>query len=609
MTVAERARSGAPPNDGPAAEDAAVARRYAQILDSAAEAFIEMGADGRIRAWNAQAETMFGWTREQAVGELVSELIVPASCREAHNSGVARVIATGKARVRGRTMELPGLHRDGHEFPLELTHWWIDEGGTFSFYAFARDITARKQAEATLEYDAHHDSLTGLANRSHLIARLGQALDATADGGAPPTVFFVDLDGFKPVNDGFGHDVGDQVLVTIGERLHRSTRPGDTVGRLAGDEFVLVAACGDDEVSNLARRLREVLDEPIRVGEDLLHLSASVGYATARPDSSAESLLAEADAAMYQAKRAGRGQQAEFDVALRRRVAGRLRLESDLARAVDDGTLELYYQPVLRVADQSVAGVEALLRWNHPARGLLPPGEFVDLAEESGLIVPIGAWVLQAACAQAKQWEQMFGAKDWSLQLAVNVSGRQLAQADLADRVSETIAAAQLSRTQMELCLEITESLLMQDPDSSAATLAELRALGVRVAIDDFGTGYSSLSYLAQFPVDTVKIDRSFIGRLPGHATDEAIVEAVVHLGDRLGLAVVAEGVETAEQLAALRRMRCGLAQGYLFARPQPAAAVTRWLADRQADSALPRPRADVPEVRRVQTAGAVAVG
>jgi diguanylate cyclase (GGDEF)-like protein/PAS domain S-box-containing protein len=557
--------------------------RLRQILDTAGDAFIAMDDEGRITAWNQKAEGIFGWTRAEVVGCSVADVLIPPAYRQAHLAGLRRFVATGEARVLGQCLELTALHRNGHEFPVELTLWALPTENGWSFYTFGRDISERKRAEETLRHQALHDPLTGLPNRTLLVDRLAQAL-ARADRAPDhrgPALLFVDLDRFKAVNDSLGHDAGDQLLVAVARRLQAGVRPTDTVARLAGDEFVVLCDAVTDASGAVAaaERLRAALAEPIRLDADLVHVTASVGIALADGSTNTpEALLQAADVAMYRAKQDGRSRFEIFDDGMRTQTLNRLRTESRLAQAIEHGELRLYYQPIISTEDGRVVGLEALVRWHHPEQGLLLPADFIAVAEETGLIVPIGTWVLEEACRQAQRWETDLEIET-PLEIAVNLSGRQLAQSDFADLAAAIVAEAEIDPNRVQFCLEITESLLMRDPEATAVTLQALKTSGMRLAIDDFGTGYSSLAYLKWFPVDTVKVDRSFTAGVDSNAADRAIVGAVIDLAHALGITVVAEGVETRGQLTQLRSLGCDQAQGFLFARPHPADWITARLA------------------------------
>jgi diguanylate cyclase (GGDEF)-like protein/PAS domain S-box-containing protein len=432
--------------------------------------------------------------------------------------------------------------------------------------------------EDQLSHQAHHDPLTELPNRVLFHELLEHALARSRRANTAVAVLFLDLDRFKVVNDSLGHDAGDALLAVLARRLEGVLRPGDVVSRFGGDEFTVLCedidpyAAGRQSV-DVAERIIDAICEPFVLDGDEQFLSASVGIALAFHGSERpEDLLRDADAAMYRAKERGRGCCEIFDEAMRARAQDRHEIENTLHRAVSREELRVFYQPVISLYDGQCIGVEALVRWQHPDRGLLAPREFIPLAEETGLVVPMGQWILKAAAAQAAEWRRV-QREPARFRLSVNLSGRQLQDPDLAATVADLLDAVGLDP--QALCVEITESVLMEDADVGVGALKALKAIGVRVSVDDFGTGYSSLGYLRRFPVDEVKIDRSFVARLGTDPADAAIVAAVVSLGHALGISVVGEGVETEAQLDELRDLGCDAAQGFLFAPPQPAADLT----------------------------------
>jgi diguanylate cyclase (GGDEF)-like protein/PAS domain S-box-containing protein len=429
------------------------------------------------------------------------------------------------------------------------------------------DVTARKHAEEQLRHGALHDTLTGLPNRALFMDRLGQAL-ARLRGrkGSDFSVLFIDLDRFKVVNDSLGHTAGDDLLMEIARRLARCVRPEDTVARLGGDEFTVLLTDVPDraEAARVAARVQRDLSAPQQLFGQEIVVTPSIGIAHGKAEyASAEEILRDADLAMYRAKSRGRAGHAEFDPAMHKSAVALLRLESDLRRAVDRHELTLHYQPVVSLETGAIAGFEALVHWQHPTRGLLRPLEFVPLAEETGLVVPIGEWVLGEACRQTRAWQIKY---QQPLSVGVNLSARQFLNVDVVDTVARALAESQLPpRT---LRLELTESMLMDNAPRAALVLAELRALGVSLDLDDFGTGYSSLSYLHNFRLDTLKIDRSFVARGTEAGGNWEIVNAIVSLAKGLRLTLIAEGVENDAQLEELRRLGCEYGQGYLFGRP-----------------------------------------
>jgi diguanylate cyclase (GGDEF)-like protein/PAS domain S-box-containing protein len=495
-----------------------------------------------------------------------------------------------------RAMELRGLVRnddttferaDGSVFPVAFTASPIIDGqdAVGAVIAF-RDIAERKVFEEQLAKHAFHDSLTSLPNRRLFLDHLDHAIRRSSRSGEMHAVLFADVDRFKLINDSLGHHAGDQLLVAIAERVQGALRPGDLLARFGGDEFtILVENISDaSDAVAVARRILTALAEPIVLDAHETVSTLSIGIALTSPDKSRDDILHDADVAMYQAKAKGRtGHYEIFDAdAMGSRSPERLDLETALRRAVEAGQLETYYQPLVSVASGACIGAEALVRWNHPTRGLLSPGEFIGLAEETELILPIGRFVLEQACWRARSWRDQFGVP---LSMSINLSPRQFLQPRLVEEVAEILAMTGVDPGQ--ICLEITESLAMSDVDWVTNVLLDLKGLGVQVAIDDFGTGYSSLGYLKRFPVDVVKIDRSFVDGMESSAVDAAIVAAVIGLADAVGMTTVAEGVETAAQLEHLRKLGCKTVQGFYLAKPMQASGMEALLWAQTEDSVL----------------------
>ncbi|MCU0270288.1 MAG: EAL domain-containing protein [Acidimicrobiales bacterium] len=484
--------------------------------------------------------------------------------------------------------ELTLRHGDGRETPVLcqiIVH--RDADGAIEFFSgVLHDISERKAFESRLAHQATHDPLTGLPNRTLLLDRLGDAIERAGRRSSRLAVLFCDLDHFKVVNDSLGHAVGDELLRAIARRLHTVVRPGDTIARFGGDEFVVLCEDLRDgrDALPVADRIIAALLEPFRVGDAEVFIGVSIGVALPEHAGSrfeAGDLIRDADAAMYRAKARGRSRWEVFDNAMRASAVDRLDIEQALRRAVDRRELRLLYQPIVDLGTGRIAGLEALLRWEHPDRGLLSPADFMHVAEETGLIVPIGLWVLEQSCRQLSRWTAAVSATASTppVRLSINLSGRQLAHAGLVTDVAGILADTHTAPALVEL--EITESVLMEDVAASAQALGSLRALGVTVAVDDFGTGYSSLSYLRQFPVDRLKVDRSFVNGLGTDPGDSAIVTAIITLAHNLGLRAVAEGVETAAQLTELRRLGCDQGQGFHLARPCSAHDIDGLLATR----------------------------
>lgn len=432
-----------------------------------------------------------------------------------------------------------------------------------------QDITERKRYEQELEFQATHDALTGLANRYLMTDRLSQNLIFADRSERIVAVLLLDLDRFKVVNDSLGHSHGDELLRMVAERLSACVRAGDTVSRFGGDEFVVTLAevAELDDVGLLAKRFQDALLEPFRMAGHELHLSASIGVSLYPKDgSNAETLLRHADVAMYRAKEDGGNAFRFFAPEMNLRIQGVLELEADLRLALERGEFLLHFQPQIEFASGRIVGCEALVRWQHPRRGLVSPGDFIPVAEETGLIVPLGEWVLRAACAQGKDWQSL-GLPP--VRIAVNLSARQFSQADLVERVRLILEQSDLAPGTLEV--ELTESMVMHDPAGAVRTMGQLKELGVRLCLDDFGTGHSSLNYLRRFPVDYLKIDRSFITDAATDSSDAAVASSIVAIAHSLGIKAIAEGVETWEQHDFLAQVRCDEFQGFLFARPLPA--------------------------------------
>lgn len=541
--------------------------RFRKIVETAGDPYICIDAGGYVQEWNRQAEVAFGWSRDEAVGCAVADLIIPEALRPLHRMGLRRFIETGEATIIGRPVELSAVTRDGGELPVEITVWATQLGEAWRFNAFVRDISERARFEAELTRQALHDALTGLPNRTLFLDRLDHALARSTRAGSDVTVLFLDLDGFKTINDSLGHATGDRLLVAVGRRLQKALRPEDTVARLGGDEFaVLLEETDTGGGIVVAERLAATLAAPVPIGSRQVFIQASVGIATRRADEGGEEeLLRNADLAMYLAKRRRKGGYAVYEVEMHQAAIERLELEADLRRALGSKEFFLHYQPIFRLDDLSLVGTEALLRWRRGGDNLVSPQTFVPVAEETGFIIEIGRWVLREACRQVRAWDQD-EAGAMPLSLSVNLSARQIQSPEIVADVNDALDGSGLDPSR--LTLEITESSIMQDSRRAAMALAELRELGVRLAVDDFGTGYSSLSYLRRFPIDVLKIDRSFVSSLSTGPEDAALAHAIVKLGMTLKLGVVAEGIETDDQLDQLRSFGCEYGQGYLLARP-----------------------------------------
>ena len=686
-----------PSSDRSTTEQALLATqaRHSAVLDATFDAIVTMDHEGRIVDFNRAAELTFGHRRDEAVGRLVSELIVPPAMRAAHERGLRRHLETGEATVLGHPLQLAALRADGSEFDAELTinrielpegplftasirdvseqkaaeellrtaelryrtlverlplvvyideadtdctnlytspqtetmlgysptEWqdgsflervlhpddrervvaemaseaadngmisseyrivspdgrivWVrDEssaiadadGNPLQRQGYLLDITAEREARGELERLAYSDPLTGLWNRTRL-----ERVLAERDGGPAPTLLFLDLDDFKTVNDSLGHTAGDDLLRTIADRLREIVRPDDVVARIGGDEFALLVDGG--EATSIAERIVATLRRPIAAGGHELVVGASIGIAAG---SDPAEILRHADMAMYDAKNAGGGTYRFFDPAMHEAVVGRLALLGDLSRPSFLDELFVDYQPIFELDTGKLSGVEALCRWRHPRGHLVPPLEFLGVAEENGRIVDIGRRVLEIACAQGAAWSGRFGRH---ISISVNVAARQLADPGFADDTARALARHRLDPR--DLVLELTETALMRGDGPSTRNLLDLQELGVRIAIDDFGTGYSSLAYLARLPIDVLKIDRSFVQDCDRRGGELRLIETIVRLGHGLGLRVVAEGVEREGQLEQLQALGCDGVQGFLLGRPSSAEGIERLLESR----------------------------
>jgi diguanylate cyclase (GGDEF)-like protein/PAS domain S-box-containing protein len=537
--------------------------QFRLIQENALDAIITMSPEGEITSWNPQAETVFGWTRDEVVGRPLAETLIPARHRESHVRGLESVLATGEGPILNRRTEVTALDRSGREFPVELAVVPLYRGEDLTFCAFVRDISERKKAEETIRHLAYHDVLTGLPNRVLFEERLRLALAQAKRSRTKVAVMFLDLDRFKLVNDTVGHTGGDQLLQEVAREFSETVREGDTVARVGGDEFTFLLPGIEhrEDATTVAERILQRIRQPRSVAGQEFRVSTSIGITIfPRDGSSADILMRNADTAMYRAKERGRDNYQLFTPAMKASLQEMLSLENDLRRALEREELFILYQPLVAVDSGSIVGGEALLRWQHPRRGLVAPDEFIPLAEETGLISGIGEWVLHQACRQAKTWEE-FGLGP--IRISVNVAARQVEQPGLVGAVGAALADSGLPPHRLQL--ELTEGAVMRQVESVTSALAKLRAMGVGISIDDFGTGYSSLGYLKRFPIDTIKIDRSFVRDVTTDQNDAAIVTTVIAMARGLNLRVVAEGVETEAQLRFLRDNKCDEYQGFLL--------------------------------------------
>ena len=540
---------------------ATLARTHA-IVETAAEGIVTITDRGTIESFNRAAEEIFGFDSAELIGRPAAVLFA--------DLGAAPLLGEGRVPSTQGSWEGECRRRDGSAFHAEMAISSVQVGQRVTHTAIIRDTSERDALQQRLAHQALHDQLTGLANRTQLLDRVAHALARADREEGLVALFFLDLDRFKIVNDGLGHGAGDHLLIETARRLVDISRSADTVARLGGDEFVILYERLDDIANavHIARRILESLEASFELEGNEAFVSASIGIAFASAGDGPDDLLRKADVAMYRAKEGGRSRYEIFDHEMQAWADTRLATENALRYAIERDELRVYYQPTVDLRGGGVTGCEALVRWHRGDQVVLPK-EFIEIAEDTGLINPIGAWVFEASCAEAVAWRQR-QSNGKPIDIAVNLSGRQLAQADLVQQFAQVMA-----RTKIEpasVVFEVTESVLLENTEAALLTLRRLKALGVRIAIDDFGTGYSSLSYLRRFPVDLVKIDRSFIEQLGVDNQASTIVSAIIGLAHALGLKVVAEGVETPHQLGEITALGCDFAQGFYFAPPLPAA-------------------------------------
>jgi diguanylate cyclase (GGDEF)-like protein/PAS domain S-box-containing protein len=538
-----------------------VEARFASLIRNASDVIMIVDADGRIEYASPAVQRTFGLWQDDLVGRRLGDI-----WRDADRERIAAFLAEVKAThgVPIGPIELP-VGTKARRFILECVGSnLLDDPAVRGLALNLRDVTERKALEDQLRQLAFHDPLTLLANRSLFRNRVEHALALSRRTQDRLAVLMIDLDNFKNVNDSLGHDVGDRLLQTAAQRLVKCTRAADTVARLGGDEFaVLLEGVSTLELAErIAASVTEAFREPIGIDGNDLTVTASVGVALSEPGDETEHVLRNADIAMYNAKAAGKGRHVVFHARMQEQLRERLRLEDDLNQALARGEFFLEFQPIVDLKSTELLGVEALVRWQHPVQGRLLPGQFIPMAEETGQIIALGRWVLEDACRRVQVWRRGIAAGD-GLRVAVNISGRHLQQGDLLADVRHALEVSGLDAG--SLLIELTESTMMHNSEANLAKLRELKALGVRLAIDDFGTGYSSLSYLHRFPIDILKIDRSFISRLTESSEGPKLARAIVMLGETLGLETVAEGVEADDQVTQLLELGCVAAQGYLF--------------------------------------------
>ena len=547
--------------------------RFRSLVAHSSDLITVLDADGIVTYQSPSIERVLGYTVDEVEGRRFDRLL-----SEHDRPLLAQLISVdGQGARDAHTVECSVSHRDGTTLTFQVQHTdLLHDEHVRGIVLNSRDISERKAFEEQLAHQAFHDPVTKLANRALFSDRVEHALMRAGRGVPEIAVMFIDLDDFKTVNDSLGHAAGDEVLQEVGRRLKIAVRPTDTVARFGGDEFAVLldGIGGSEDAADAAARILRALDLPVEIEGKHVFPRASVGICLVGEEletPEAEELLRNADVAMYMAKRDSKGSYRVFEPTMHERVVERLELRSDLQHALTQDQLELHYQPVVRLAGRDILGVEALVRWNHPTRGTIPPIQFIPVAEETGLIIPMGRWILETACREGVRLQELF-ARPEPLTMSVNLSVRQLQSETLVGDVRNALATTGLPAA--SLVLEITESLMLSDTDFAMQQLHELKSLGIRLAMDDFGTGYSSLSYLSRFPVDILKMDRSFVGS----ADNEALTSAIIALGTSLSLEVVAEGIELPEQATSLEELGCELGQGYLFAKPMNSSALAEFL-------------------------------
>jgi diguanylate cyclase (GGDEF)-like protein/PAS domain S-box-containing protein len=536
--------------------------RFTSLVQNSSDLVTVTDGSGTITYISPAVTSMLGHHPQDLVGKELVKLMQGDDV--AALSSVYREMVDHSASQPTR-LEYRWRHRDGSYRDVEVTFSnLLREPSVQGIVLNTRDVTERKALEAQLAHQAFHDPLTDLANRELFRDRVEHAL--ARRHGQPLAVLFLDIDDFKKINDSLGHSAGDKLLLSLADRIRHCLREGDTAARLGGDEFGVLLEDTRD-ASTVAERIREAVRDPIAIDANEVCVTVSIGISVSTlAHNGADELLRNADVAMYAAKNRGKGRFEVFEPDMHLTALRRLELEADLRRAIERNEFRVYYQPIVELQSGSIAGVEALVRWEHPDRGMLAPGEFIALAEQTGLIVPLGRWVLEQACVQARTWQTEWAA-DPPVHTSVNLSAEQLTAPGLIGDVANALAKS--GQPPQTLMLEITESVLMRDGEAAVARLEALREIGVKIAIDDFGTGFSSLSYLQRFPVDVVKVAKPFIDEMNVRANGAALVRGIVELARTLDLNVVAEGVECSEQGDLLREMGCRFAQGYWFARPQ----------------------------------------
>ena len=547
------------------ADRVAELRERSEVLENVVEGIARLDSEGNFVSANTAYTAMLEYLEDELLGKHWIDTIYAPDIHKME-SAFRMLSETDKVEV-----QLQGIQRDGWIIHQQTVMVAIrnDAGELSGSYLFTKDVSERTGLEAQIAHQAYHDSLTGLPNRTLFMERLVSAQQWAKRKSGLLAVVFIDLDNFKIVNDSLGHEAGDALLMIVSERLLESVRPGDTVSRLGGDEFTLLLenVPSTEAIVEIAERIMETLGAPILLPQKELFVTASIGiaYTDGQENLTEDTLLRHADTAMYYAKAQGKSDYALFDPSMNAHVVERMEIETGLRLAIEHGEFEVYYQPLIDLESGRITGAESLVRWNHPERGIVSPSQFIPIAEETGLICPIGYIVLEEACRQWIKWSELFGA-GFDFMMNVNLSGRQLQRPDVVERVTEIITATQIPPHFLKL--EITESVIMENMDDVIVKLNQFRTMGIKLAIDDFGTGYSSMSSLSLFPVNTVKIDKAFVQQLGVQEEANAVVAALIMLSKTLKMDVTAEGIEQKDQLMQLQALGCNIGQGFYFARP-----------------------------------------
>ena len=540
------------------------------FFESSIDALVQMDFDGHITGWNKQAEDIFGWSADEILDQKIVETIIPMRYRAAHNKGMKKFLETGETTVMNNLIEIHAVHRNGHEFPVELSVSVMDSPDLQEFNAYIRDISERKHAENVIWNQANFDSLTGLPNHNLFLQKLEHEIRSCDRSNQSLALLYLDLDRFKDANDSLGHKLADMLLIETANRLQQTVREIDTVARLSGDEFTIILGNISDQLSvqPVCQELLDALARPFQLENEKVFLTASIGVTFYPQDSkNIESLQRNADQAMYAAKAEGSNRYNFFTPELQQRALRKRKMIGDLRNAIKNQQLEVYYQPIVDIHSGLLNKAEALLRWRHPVSGMVRPAVFIPIAEETGMISEIGSWVFYTVSEQANRWREQF---DRNFQVSINTSPLQWID-DAAAMSNWFTHLREAGISGQAISVEITEGLLMDARDRVTNRLLDFRDAEIQVSIDDFGTGYSSLSNLNQFDIDYLKIDQSFVRNLDHDPDDLALCEATIVMAQKLGIKVIAEGVETENQERLLRDFGCDFSQGYLYSRPLPA--------------------------------------